>query len=151
MNSVSNSSQALANTSVPPPLAASHHPRWAGPAVLAALVLLLAAFPWLAPLWGLDYYVDLVRRMLTVSIAALSLNFLIGRAGLVALGLLGAAGLALAGPLAELSASYGSRFALKGLDALHSGMVLVGTVLLGWLGAWLVTGHFLRQTRPTET
>lgn len=72
-------------------------------------------------------------------------------AGLVALGLLGAAGLALAGPLAELSASYGSRFALKGLDALHSGMVLVGTVLLGWLGAWLVTGHFLRQTRPTET
>ena len=24
-------------------------------------------------------------------------------------------------------------------------------VLLGWLGAWAVTGHFLRQTRPTET
>ena len=86
MNSVSDSSQALANASVPPPLAASLHPRWAGAAVLAALVLLLAVFPWLAPLWGLDYYVDLVRRMLTVSIAALSLNFLIGRAGLVALG-----------------------------------------------------------------
>ena len=54
-------------------------------------------------------------------------------------------------PLAALSASYGSQFALKGLDALHSGMVLVGTVLLGWLGAWAVAGHFLRQTRPTET
>ena len=27
----------------------------------------------------------------------------------------------------------------------------LGTVLLGWLGAWAVTGHFLRQTRPTET
>ena len=72
-------------------------------------------------------------------------------AGLLALALIAAAGLALRGPLAALSASYGSQFALKGLDGLHSGMVLVATVLLGWLGAWAVTGHFLRQTRPTET
>jgi len=30
-------------------------------------------------------------------------------------------------------------------------VVLLAIVLIGWLGAWLVTGHFLRQTRPTET
>ena len=72
-------------------------------------------------------------------------------AGLLALGLIAAAGWALREPLAALSASYGSQFALKGLDALHSGMVLLGTVLLGWLGARVVTGHFLRQTRPTDT
>ncbi|ADV28601.1 protein of unknown function DUF214 [Pseudoxanthomonas suwonensis 11-1] len=72
-------------------------------------------------------------------------------AGVVALALIGGAGAALGGPLAALSESYGSHFALKGLDALHSSMVLVGTVLMGWLGAWAVTGHFLRQTRPTET
>lgn len=72
-------------------------------------------------------------------------------AGLIALGLVGLSGLALRGPLAALADSYGSRFALHGLDLAHSGFVLVGTLLLGWLGAWLVTGHFLRQTRPTET
>ena len=72
-------------------------------------------------------------------------------AGLLALALVAAAGLALREPLATLSASYASQFALKGLDLLHSGFVVLGTVLLGWLGSWAVTGHFLRQTRPTET
>ncbi|AVY65253.1 permease-like cell division protein FtsX [Xanthomonas translucens] len=72
-------------------------------------------------------------------------------AGVLALGLIAASGLALGPPLAELADSYGSQFALHGLDALHSGLVLLGTLLLGWLGAWLVTGHFLRQTRSTHT
>ncbi|WP_369978942.1 permease-like cell division protein FtsX [Xanthomonas bundabergensis] len=72
-------------------------------------------------------------------------------AGVLALGLIAASGLALGPPLAELADSYGSHFALHGLDALHASLVLLGTLLLGWLGAWLVTGHFLRQTRPTDT
>ncbi|WP_313344239.1 permease-like cell division protein FtsX [Stenotrophomonas sp.] len=72
-------------------------------------------------------------------------------AGALALALIGVAGLALRPPLAALSQSYASPFVLHGLDLLHSSLVLVGTVVLGWLGAWLVTGHFLRQTRPTET
>jgi len=72
-------------------------------------------------------------------------------AGLVALASLAAAGMALRAPLSALADSYGSQFALHGLDLLHGGLVLLGTVILGWLGAWLVTGHFLRQTRPTET
>lgn len=72
-------------------------------------------------------------------------------AGLVALGLIAAAGGALAGPLSSLSSSYGSAFVLKGLDLLHSSVVLLAIVFVGWLGAWLVTGHFLRQTRPTDT
>ncbi|MBN6151281.1 ABC transporter permease [Xanthomonas sp. AmX2] len=72
-------------------------------------------------------------------------------AGALALGLIAVSGLALGPPLAALADSYGSRFALHGLDALHASFVLLGTLLLGWLGAWLVTGHFLRQTRPTDT
>lgn len=72
-------------------------------------------------------------------------------AGVAALAVIGVAGLALRGPLAALADSYGSTFALHGLDLAHAALVLCGTLVLGWLGAWLVTGHFLRQTRPTET
>ncbi len=69
-------------------------------------------------------------------------------AGLVALGLLTAANHYLSPPLAQLAASYGSRFALQGFNPLQALLVALGAGLLGWLGAGLVTGHYLRQTRP---
>lgn len=72
-------------------------------------------------------------------------------AGALALGLLTAAGAALRAPLAGLAASYGSSFALQGFPAGEALAVIVGATVLGWMGAGAVTGHFLRQTRPTET
>ncbi len=72
-------------------------------------------------------------------------------AGVIAIALLTAAALALRAPLAELAASYGSNFALGGFDASTALAVVAGAALLGWLGAGIVTGHYLRQTRPTET
>lgn len=72
-------------------------------------------------------------------------------AGALALGLLAFAGAALRQPLAELAASYGSRFALTGFEPLQALAVLGGALLLGLLGAGVVTGHYLRQTRPTRT
>lgn len=72
-------------------------------------------------------------------------------AGALALALLSAAAIALREPLAALSASYGSGFTLSGVTTWAAAGVLLGATLIGWLGAWLVTGHFLRQTRPTET
>ena len=72
-------------------------------------------------------------------------------AGALALGLLTVAGAALHAPLAELAASYGSGFALRGFAPQQALAVVVGATVLGWLGAGAVTGHFLRQTRPTET
>jgi cell division transport system permease protein len=72
-------------------------------------------------------------------------------AGGLALGLLTVAGMALRVPLAELAASYGSSFALAGFDLRRTAAVLLGATVLGWLGAGVVTGHFLRQTLPTET
>lgn len=72
-------------------------------------------------------------------------------AGTLALLLLTATQLALRAPLAELAASYGSDFALAGFAPLHVVAIVLGAAVLGWLGAGLVTGHYLRQTRPTET
>lgn len=72
-------------------------------------------------------------------------------AGALALALLTAAGAALRLPLADLAASYGSGFGLVGFTPRQVLVVLVGTTALGWLGAGAVTGHFLRQTRPTDT
>jgi cell division transport system permease protein len=72
-------------------------------------------------------------------------------AGGLALGLLALGGLALDAPVAELAASYGSSFQLHGFAAPHIGWVLAGATIAGWLGAGMVTGHFLRQTRPTGT
>lgn len=72
-------------------------------------------------------------------------------AGAIALAMLTAADLALRVPLAELAASYGSRFALQGFNLQQAACLVAGAGLLGWLGAGLVTGHYLRQTRPTDT
>ena len=71
--------------------------------------------------------------------------------GALAIALLTFAANALDAPLANLAASYGSRFMLQGLDLLTAAAVVAGAALLGWLGAGLVAGHYLRQTRPTET
>jgi cell division transport system permease protein len=72
-------------------------------------------------------------------------------AGALALGLLTVAGAALGTPLAELATSYGSRFALAGFTPREVLAVIACATVLGWLGAGAVTGHFLRQTRPTDT
>ena len=49
------------------------------------VLFLLAVFPLVAPLLGLEYYVGFVQRLMIYSIAVSSLNFLIGYGGMVAL------------------------------------------------------------------
>lgn len=72
-------------------------------------------------------------------------------AGALAIALLAAADLALRTPIAELARGYGSTFALQGLTPLTALAAVAGAALLGWVGAALVSGHYLRQTRPTAT
>jgi branched-chain amino acid transport system permease protein len=49
-------------------------------------VLVLVALPPLATVLGQTYYIDLVRRMLILSLAAISLNLILGYGGLVSFG-----------------------------------------------------------------
>lgn len=71
-------------------------------------------------------------------------------AGLLALGLLALAAFLLQPGLASLIGSYGSTFRFRGPDVLSVVVIMVTTTALGWLGAWLASGHHLRQTRPTD-
>ncbi len=70
--------------------------------------------------------------------------------GVLALALLAAATALLQPSLAALAGSYGTRFALRGPEPLLVGLLLLATTAVGWLGAWLASGHHLRQTRPTD-
>ncbi|HZX75933.1 permease-like cell division protein FtsX [Lysobacter sp.] len=69
-------------------------------------------------------------------------------AGALGLALLTAADHALRAPLMELARSYGSQFTLQGFDLPQAVAIVTASGILGWLGAGLVTGHYLRQTRP---
>ena len=69
--------------------------------------------------------------------------------GLIALGLLTAADSALRQPIAHLAQTYGSAFRLQGFDPIRAGVAVLVAGVIGWLGAGLVTGHYLRQTRST--
>lgn len=50
------------------------------------LLIVLAAFPLVAPALGLDFYISFVRRVLIFALAATSLNLVLGYGGMVALG-----------------------------------------------------------------
>jgi len=68
-------------------------------------------------------------------------------AGALALGLLSLAELGLRAPLRALAQSYQSGFGFVGVEPWQALAVLAAAAALGWLGAGVVTGHFLRQTR----
>lgn len=54
--------------------------------VMLVLVALLLALPWVATQMGWDYYIGFVRRVMIMMMVAISLNFILGYGGMVALG-----------------------------------------------------------------
>jgi len=70
--------------------------------------------------------------------------------GLFALLIVGVVEFALAAPLANLSESYGHRFTLHGIDAPSALAVVLASVLLGWLGAFVATARHLAAGLPQE-
>lgn len=79
------------------------------------------------------------------------LGLLHGLGGAV-LALAGAAlaALLLAAPLAALATSYGGGLALQGPGAGGIGATLAAGAALGWLGARVAAGHYLRTSRPAD-
>ena len=73
-----------------------------------ALLAVLALFPLLAPIFGLDYYVGFVRHGLIVTIAATSLNFILGYGGMAALGQAGFIGVGAYTVVALIEAGFTS-------------------------------------------
>ncbi|MFC6670426.1 hypothetical protein [Marinobacterium aestuariivivens] len=52
-------------------------------------------------------------------------------------------------PVTELARLYRSDFEPSGLGLTGSLLLLLSSLLLGWLGAWLAVGHHLREIEPS--
>jgi cell division transport system permease protein len=68
--------------------------------------------------------------------------------GLLAVALVEAAAFSLARPVDALAKLYGSPFRLEGLPAEVGGAVLLGAILLSWLGSWLAATQHIRGIEP---
>ncbi len=53
------------------------------------------------------------------------------------------------GPVSRLAQLYGSRFSLSGIGFEAGAMVLLGSSLLGWLGAWIAATQHIRAINPS--
>lgn len=69
--------------------------------------------------------------------------------GLMALILVEVGVLALAHPVARLVALYGSSFHLAGVNFGTGFAVLVGAVVLSWLGSWAAASHHIKAIEPS--
>ncbi|RYX96232.1 MAG: branched-chain amino acid ABC transporter permease [Comamonadaceae bacterium] len=104
------------------------------------ILALLAAFPLLAPLVGIEYYVGFVRRALIFALAAASLNFILGFGGLAALGHAGFLGVGAYTMVAIADAGVGSAWLMWGAAMLVAGLVsaLIGVVALRTRGVYFL-------------
>ncbi|AMM24927.1 branched-chain amino acid ABC transporter permease [Variovorax sp. PAMC 28711] len=107
---------------------------------IAVALVVLAAFPLVAPLLGLEFYVGFVRRVLVVALAAASLNFILGFGGMVALGHAAFIGVGAYTVVALSDAGVMSAWVLWPAAALVAGGVaaLIGTVALRTRGIYFI-------------
>lgn len=68
--------------------------------------------------------------------------------GVLALMVIGVVEWSLAAPLTQLAASYGDRFAFRGLSLAAIATVVLASALLGWVGAWFATSRHLAAGQP---
>ncbi len=104
------------------------------------LLVALAAFPLVAPLFGMEFYIGFVRRVLIMALAAASLNFILGFGGMVALGHAGFIGVGAYTVVAFADAGVTSAWLMWPMAALVAGLVaaLIGTVALRTRGVYFI-------------
>ena len=104
------------------------------------VLALLAAFPLMAPAFGLEYYVGFVRRVLIVAIAASSLNFILGYGGMAALGHAGFIGVGAYTVVALVEAGFSSAWLAWGSAAVLAGLfaAAIGAVSLRTRGVYFI-------------
>ena len=105
-----------------------------------AAFALFAAFPLLAPLFGVEYYVNFVRRALVIALAAASLNFILGFGGMAALGHMGFVGVGAYALVGLVDAGVVSAWLLwpAGLLAGGGAAALVALVVLRTRGVYFI-------------
>lgn len=101
---------------------------------------LLAAVPFLAPLWGLEYYLAFAMRLLVTMLIASSLNLLMGYGGMVALGHAGFVGVGAYAMVALLEAGVQSAWVLWAGATLSAALValLIGAISLRTRGVYFI-------------
>ena len=107
---------------------------------IALLLAALVAFPFVAPLFGLEFYIGFVRRVLIIALAAASLNFILGFGGMVALGHAGFIGVGAYTVVAFSDAGFTSAWLMWPAAALAGGVAaaLIGLVALRTRGVYFI-------------
>ena len=104
------------------------------------VLAVLALFPLLAPLFGVEYYVGFMRRVMIVAIAAASLNFILGYGGMAALGHAGFIGVGAYTVVALVEAGVASAWLAWGCALVGGGVfaALIGAVSLRTRGVYFI-------------
>ncbi|MDB5879137.1 MAG: putative high-affinity branched-chain amino acid transporter, permease protein [Variovorax sp.] len=111
-----------------------------GHVTVAVMLIALAMFPLVAPMFDMAFYIGFVRRVLIVALAAASLNFILGFGGMVALGHAGFIGVGAYTVVALADAGVTSAWTMWPAAALVAAVVaaLVGTVALRTRGVYFI-------------
>ena len=111
-----------------------------GRAAVAVVLVALAMFPLVAPMFDMAFYIGFVRRVLIVALAAASLNFILGFGGMVALGHAGFIGVGAYTVVALAEAGFTSAWLMWPAAALVAAFIaaLVGTVALRTRGVYFI-------------
>ena len=110
--------------------------RW----LVAVVIITLAAFPWAATALGQEFYIGFARRVLIFSLAATSLNFILGYGGMVALGHAGFVGIGAYAVVILVDAGVTSAWLLWtiGMLAAALGAAAIGAISLRTRGVYFI-------------